>query len=449
MKKKGKNAMNDFIRDANQEENRFIIKRSGTQVVYEPIKIQRAIEKANAEEYREELKLSKDEIDSIVNGISKEVYRSPRAFSVEEIQEKVLEGIFYARKKTVYDLYRDYRNKHAERRTKSELDKKIEGIVEVISEKSGQVSIKNEEVKQENSNKNPTVLSVQRDYMAGEWSRHYTDKYLLPEDITKAHKEGIIHFHDSDYFSQKMHNCDLVNLEDMLQNGTCISGTKIDTPKSFITACTVASQIVAQVASSQYGGQTITMSHLAPFVDVSRQKIRKRLGQELREAEVRIADEKFDELVEKEVRKEVENGCQTIQYQLITLQSTNGQAPFVTVFFYLNEVPEGKLRDDLAMIIEVMLEQRILGVKDSKGFYISPAFPKLIYVLQEDNIYEGSKYFYLTELAARCTAKRMVPDYISEKKMKELKGDVYPCMGKRILSPCKTSLTMARGCDVA
>ena len=316
--------MNDFIRDANQEENRFIIKRSGTQVVYEPIKIQRAIEKANAEEYREELKLSKDEIDSIVNGISKEVYRSPRAFSVEEIQEKVLEGIFYARKKTVYDLYRDYRNKHAERRTKSELDKKIEGIVEVISEKSGQVSIKNEEVKQENSNKNPTVLSVQRDYMAGEWSRHYTDKYLLPEDITKAHKEGIIHFHDSDYFSQKMHNCDLVNLEDMLQNGTCISGTKIDTPKSFITACTVASQIVAQVASSQYGGQTITMSHLAPFVDVSRQKIRKRLGQELREAEVRIADEKFDELVEKEVRKEVENGCQTIQYQLITLQSTNG-----------------------------------------------------------------------------------------------------------------------------
>ena len=433
--------MYNELNDANQNPTRYIIKRSGAQDVYEPIKIRKAIEAANNEEYRSELKLSKEEIDNIVDGISKEVYKSSRSFSVEEIQEKVLEGIFWARKKTVYDLYRDYRNKHEDKRAKSDLDKKIEGIVEVGRDATGAVAIKNEDVKQENSNKNPTILSVQRDYMAGEWSRHYVSRYLLPEDITKVHEEGIIHFHDSDYFSQKMHNCDLVNLEDMLQNGTCISGTKIDKPKSFATACTVASQIVAQVASSQYGGQTITMSHLAPFVNVSRQKIRKRLGQELAEAEVRISDDKFNELVEKELVKEVENGCQTIQYQLITLQSTNGQAPFVTVFLYLNEVAEGQLRDDLALCIEVMLKQRILGVKDSTGHYITPAFPKLIYVLQEDNIREGTKYFYLTELAARCTAKRMVPDYISEKKMKELKGDVYPCMG------CRSFLTPDRFTD--
>ena len=313
------------------------------------------------------------------------------------------------------------------------LDAKIQGIIEVTKNADGSVSVQNEEVKQENSNKDTTIVSVQRDYMAGEWSRYYTNKYLLPEDIVKAHEQGIIHFHDADYFAQHIHNCDLVNLEDMLQNGTCISGTGIDTPKSFSTACTVASQVVAQVASSQFGGQTITLSHLAPFVDVSRQKIRKRLGEELRAAEVRISDEKFTEIVEKEVRKEVEAGCQTIQYQLITLQSTNGQAPFVTVFMYLHEVPEGQTRDDLALCIEVMLNQRILGVKDRSGHYITPAFPKLIYVLQEDNVRLGTKYFYLTELAAKCTAKRMVPDYISEKKALELKGDCYPAMEEILL----------------
>ena len=421
----------DEALDGNMEDIRYVIKRDGKQVPYESIKIQKAIEGANKDEVREEKKLTSEQIARITDRVTREVYLSNRAFSVEEIQDKVLSGIFHEGNESVYGLYRDYRNNHAEKRNKTTLDKKIEGIIER----------KNEEVKQENSNKNPIILSVQRDYMAGEWSRYYTAKYLLPSDLKQAHEEGIIHFHDADYFSQTMHNCDLVNLEDMLQNGTCISGTRIDPPKSFSTACTVASQIVAQVASSQYGGQTITMSHLAPFVDVSRQKIRKRLGTELAEADVRISDSKFNELVEKEVRKEVESGCQTIQYQLITLQSTNGQAPFVTVFFYLNEVPEGRLRDDLAMIIEVMLEQRILGVKDAKGFYISPAFPKLIYVLQEDNIREGSKYFYLTELAAKCTAKRMVPDYISEKIMKELKGDVYPCMG------CRSFLTPDRFTD--
>ena len=277
--------------------------------------------------------------------------------------------------------------------------------------------------------------------MAGEWSRYYTGKYLLSSDIVEAHREGIIHFHDADYFAQHMHNCCLVNLNDMLQNGTCISGTKIDKPHSFITACTVASQIVAQVASSQYGGQTITMSHLAPFVDISRQKISKRLKSEFEAAGITTTEEKFKELVELEVQKEIESGCQTIQYQLITLQSTNGQAPFVTVFLYLNEVPEGKTRDDLALIIEVMLKQRILGVKDRTGAYITPAFPKLIYVLQENNIDESGKYFYLTKLAAECTAKRMVPDYISEKESFELKGDCYPCMG------CRSFLTPDRFTD--
>ena len=328
-------------------------------------------------------------------------------------------------------LYITYRYKHNEMRKMSNIDQKIAGVVERD----------NEEVKQENSNKNPTVLSVQRDYMAGEWSRYYTSRYLLPEEIVDAHKNGIIHFHDADYFAQHMHNCDLVNLEDMLQNGTCISGTHIDKPKSFSTACTVASQIVAQVASSQYGGQTITMSHLAPFVDISRKKITSRLAEELHETGIEVPAEKLSELVEKELLKEIESGCQTIQYQLITLQSTNGQAPFVTVFLYLGEVPEGQLRDDLAIVIEVMLKQRILGVKDKSGVYITPAFPKLIYVLQEDNIREGTPYFYLTELAAKCTAKRMVPDYISEKKALELKGDVYPCMG------CRSFLTPDRFTD--
>ena len=408
-----------------------VMKRSGERVPFDGVKIAEAIERANREEGIFSERLSEAQINDITRGIEKDARNAGRDLSVEEIQDKVEDALMGIGKPKVARLYITYRYKHNEMRKMSNVDQKIAGVVERD----------NEEVKQENSNKNPTVLSVQRDYMAGEWSRYYTSRYLLPEEIVEAHKEGIIHFHDADYFAQHMHNCCLVNLEDMLQNGTCISGTHIDTPKSFSTACTVASQIVAQVASSQYGGQTITMSHLAPFVDVSRQKIAGRLRSELEEAGVTLDETKFSELVEKEVLKEVESGCQTIQYQLITLQSTNGQAPFVTVFLYLGEVPEGRLRKDLALVIEVMLRQRILGVKDRSGVYITPAFPKLIYVLQEDNIREGTPYFYLTELAAECTAKRMVPDYISEKKALELKGDVYPCMG------CRSFLTPDRFTD--
>ncbi|MDT3844811.1 MAG: anaerobic ribonucleoside-triphosphate reductase [Bacillota bacterium] len=409
----------------------FVMKRSGERVPFNPEKIEHAICKANKEEGILSERLTDTQIHDVVTGIQKDARNAGRDLSVEEIQDKVEDALMGTGKHKVARLYITYRYKHNEMRKMSDIDQKISGVVERD----------NEEVKQENSNKNPTVLSVQRDYMAGEWSRYYTNRYLLPEDITTAHKEGVIHFHDADYFAQHMHNCCLVNLGDMLQNGTCISGTHIDTPHSFNTACTVASQIVAQVASSQYGGQTITMSHLAPFVDASRQKIAKRLKGEFEEAGIEISDEKFKILVEKEVRKEVESGCQTIQYQLITLQSTNGQAPFVTVFLYLHEVPEGQTRDDLAMIIEVMLEQRILGVKDRNGTYITPAFPKLIYVLQDDNVEEGTRYFYLTQLAAECTAKRMVPDYISEKKAMELKGDCYPCMG------CRSFLTPDRFTD--
>ena len=408
-----------------------VMKRSGERVPFDVDKIANAIMKANREEGIMSERLTADQIREIAEGIRKDAENAGRDLSVEEIQDKVEDALMGTGKTKVARLYITYRYKHNEMRKMSDIDQKIVGVVERD----------NEEVKQENSNKNPTVLSVQRDYMAGEWSRYYTNRYLLPEDIVRAHQEGIIHFHDADYFAQHMHNCDLVNLEDMLQNGTCISGTHIDTPHSFNTACTVASQIVAQVASSQYGGQTITMSHLAPFVDVSRRKIRARLEQELAETGVQLGEDKLSRLVEAEVRKEVESGCQTIQYQLITLQSTNGQAPFVTVFLYLHEVPEGQTRDDLAMIIEVMLNQRILGVKDRSGVYITPAFPKLIYVLQEDNIRPGTKYYYLTELAAKCTAKRMVPDYISEKKALELKGDVYPCMG------CRSFLTPDRFTD--
>ena len=408
-----------------------VMKRSGERVPFDRTKIADAIRRANQEEGIISERLTPEQIDEIAHGIEKDAENANRDLSVEEIQDKVEDALMGTGKTKVARLYITYRYKHNEMRKMSHVDQKIRGVVEHD----------NEEVKQENSNKNPTVLSVQRDYMAGEWSRYYTSKYLLPEKIVAAHKEGIIHFHDADYYAQHMHNCCLVNLNDMLQNGTCISGTHIDTPKSFATACTVASQIVAQVASSQYGGQTITLSHLAPFVDVSRRKIAKRLKKEFEETGISAPKEKFDKLVEEEVRKEVENGCQTIQYQLITLQSTNGQAPFVTVFMYLHEVPEGQTRDDLAMIIEVMLNQRILGVKDKKGVYITPAFPKLIYVLQDDNIKPGTKYYYLTELAAKCTAKRMVPDYISEKKELEMKGDVYPCMG------CRSFLTPDRFTD--
>ena len=408
-----------------------VMKRSGERVPFDREKIVQAVKSANNEVGIASERLTEEEINGIAYGIYKDAVNAGRDLSVEEIQDKVEDALMASGKFQVARLYITYRYKHAEVRKMSDIDQKIAGVVERD----------NEEVKQENSNKNPTILSVQRDYMAGEWSRYYTNQYLLPDDILQAHKEGIIHFHDADYFAQHMHNCDLVNLDDMLQNGTCISGTRIDKPHSFVTACTVASQIVAQVASSQYGGQTITMSHLAPFVDISRKRIAKRLGEEFRTAGIETTDEKFNELVESELRKEVESGCQTIQYQLITLQSTNGQAPFVTVFLYLHEVPEGQLRDDLAFIIEIMLKQRILGVKDRTGAYITPAFPKLIYVLQDDNIDPGTPYYYLTELAAKCTAKRMVPDYISEKKMKELKGDVYPCMG------CRSFLTPDRFTD--
>lgn len=426
--------MYDESLDGNMDESNhmvYVMKRSGERVPFDLDKIIKAIQKANNEEGIVSERLTEGEIAGMAYGIMKDAENTGRDLSVEEIQDKVEDALMGSGKHKVARLYITYRYKHNEMRKMSAIDQKIAGVVER----------ENEEVKQENSNKNPTVLSVQRDYMAGEWSRYYTNRYLLPEDIVAAHKNGIIHFHDADYFAQHMHNCCLVNLDDMLQNGTCISGTHIDTPHSFATACTVASQIVAQVASSQYGGQTITMSHLAPFVDVSRRKIRNRLSEELAEAGVEISEDKFNELVEKEVRKEVESGCQTIQYQLITLQSTNGQAPFVTVFMYLHEVPEGRQRDDLAMVIEVMLRQRIQGIKDRRGNYITPAFPKLIYVLQDDNVEEGSKYFYVTRLAAECTAKRMVPDYISEKKMLEYKGDVYPCMG------CRSFLTPDRFTD--
>lgn len=413
---------------SNEEPKICVMKRSGERVPFDRKKIASAIRKANNEEGILSERLSEAQIEQITQGITKDAINAGRDLSVEEIQDKVEDALMASGKFKIARLYITYRYKHNEERKMSDIDQKISGVVERD----------NEEVKQENSNKNPTILSVQRDYMAGEWSRYYTNRYLLPDDICSAHKEGIIHFHDSDYFAQHMHNCCLVNLNDMLQNGTCISGTKIDKPHSFITACTVASQIVAQVASSQYGGQTITMSHLAPFVDVSRKKIAARLKKEFESAGISTTEEKFNDLVQQEVRKEVESGCQTIQYQLITLQSTNGQAPFVTVFLYLNEVEDGQTRADLALIIEVMFKQRILGVKDRTGAYITPAFPKLIYVLQEDNVNENGKYFYLTKLAAECTAKRMVPDYISEKKALEMKGDCYPCMG------CRSFLTPDR-----
>lgn len=422
---------NEHLDGNNEVHELYVIKRSGKRVVFAKEKIEKAIEKANAEEGIIRNRLNKDEIFSIAEQIYKSASNAGRDYSVEEIQDMVEDALMDTGKHSVARLYIKYRANHAERRKLTAVDKKIVSIID----------LQNEEVKQENSNKNPVVTSVQRDYMAGEWSRYFTNEYLLPEDIARAHQEGIIHFHDSDYFAQKEHNCDLINLEDMLQNGTAISGTHIDPPKSFSTACTVTSQIVAQVASSQYGGQTFTLSHLAPFVDVSRQKIRKRLRTDLSEVGIAFTDDQLACLAEKELIQEVKSGCQTIQYQLITLQSTNGQAPFVTTFMYLHEVPEGQLREDLALIIKTMFEQRILGVKNKDGIYVTPAFPKLIYVLQDDNIHEGDKYYYLTELAAKCTAKRMVPDYISEKKMVKLKGEVYPCMG------CRSFLTPDRFTD--
>ena len=420
--------------------NLFIMKRSGERVPFNESKIVRAIEKANAEVTIPLEKMSAEKIAEIAAQIRRDAENAGRDLSVEEIQDKVEDSLMIAGYCTLARLYITYRYKHNLDRKKSTLDKKIESLINVKINKDGSVSGGNEEVNQENSNKDTKVLSVQRDYMAGEWSREYTNRNLLPEDVVNAHRSGLIHVHDTDYMAQPEHNCCLINLEDMLQNETCISGTKIERPKSFMTASTVASQIIAQVASSQYGGQTISLAHLAPFVDISRQKILKRLSKEMSDIGIEVTEEKLKELAEKEVRKEVENGCQTLQYQLITLQTTNGQAPFVTVFMYLNEAKNEREKEDLALLIEVMFKQRMLGVKDSSGYYITPAFPKLIYCLQEDNISEDGKYWYLTELAAKCTAKRMVPDYISEKKMLELKGDVYPSMGCRsFLTPDRCS----------
>ena len=532
--------------------NLFIMKRSGERVPFNESKIVRAIEKANAEVTIPLEKMSTEKIAEIAAQIRRDAENAGRDLSVEEIQDKVEDSLMIAGYCTLARLYITYRYKHNLDRKKSTLDKKIESLINVKVNKDGSVSGGNEEVNQENS----------------EWSREYTNRNLLPEDVVNAHRSGLIHVHDTDYMAQPEHNCFssktefvtrngvvsfadckdgqvvevldkdgvwreatvkcygkqklqnvvlkkddeekvvsctanhrwilsdetvttalkegdvlyghlwkvdsittcdgaledvwcveepvthsftlaggivtgnccLINLEDMLQNETCISGTKIERPKSFMTASTVASQIIAQVASSQYGGQTISLAHLAPFVDISRQKILKRLSKEMSDIGIEVTEEKLKELAEKEVRKEVENGCQTLQYQLITLQTTNGQAPFVTVFMYLNEAKNEREKEDLALLIEVMFKQRMLGVKDSSGYYITPAFPKLIYCLQEDNIREDGKYWYLTELAAKCTAKRMVPDYISEKKMLELKGDVYPSMGCRsFLTPDRCS----------
>ena len=410
-----------------------IIKRSGMEDNFDIKKIEAAIRKAN-ESVIDYEKLTEEKIQEILANVEKACENMKRSPSVEEIQDMVENQIMNQRAFNVARNYITYRYKRALVRKSNSTDEQILSLLEC----------NNEEVKQENSNKNPTVNSVQRDYMAGEVSKDITRRFLLDGDIVEAHEQGIIHFHDADYFAQHMHNCCLVNLEDMLQNGTVISETMIDRPKSFSTACNIATQAIAQVASSQYGGQSISLSHLAPFVDISRQKFRKTVREELTASDIEPTEEMVNKIAEMRVKEEINRGVQIIQYQLITLMTTNGQAPFVTVFMYLNEVPEGQTRDDLALVIDEMLIQRIKGVKNEKGVWITPAFPKLIYVLQEDNIRPGSKYYYLTELAAKCTAKRMVPDYISEKIMKSLKvdftgeGQCYPAMG------CRSFLTPDR-----
>ena len=398
-----------------------IIKRNGTEHPFETGKIAKALEKANASVTQTD-KLTEKQIEEICNTVTDRCNAYTRSVHVEEIQDMVVQAIMEQKAYVLANNYIVYRYEHQLKRRANTTDDAILSLI----------ACENEEVKQENSNKNPLVVSVQRDYMAGEVSKDLTRRILLPKDIMEAHDEGILHFHDSDYYAQKMHNCCLINIKDMLENGTVISGTMIEPPKSFRVACNVTTQIIAQVASAQYGGQTITLSHLAPFVEVSRQKIRKRISKI-----AGLTKEQIDELVHEELVKEIKDGIQTIQYQVITLMTTNGQAPFITVCMYLNEVPEGQTRDDLAMIIEEMLKMRMQGVKNEKGVYITPAFPKLIYVLQNDNIHEGDKYWYLTELAAKCTAKRMVPDYVSEKIMMQSKvdangeGHCYPPMGCR------------------
>ena len=407
-----------------------VIKRNGAEVEFDIIKIIAAVTKAN-DVVDEDARMTPVQIQRIAESVELACQSLGRAPTVEEIQDFVEHQIMAHGAFEVAKRYITYRYTRSLVRKSNTTDDKILSLIEC----------NNEEAKQENSNKNPVVNSTQRDYMAGEVSRDLTNRLLLPEDIVKAHEEGIIHFHDTDYYAQHMHNCDLVNLEDMLQNGTVITGTLIERPHSFATACNIATQIVAQVASNQYGGQSISLTHLAPFVDVSRQKIRKQVLAEIETLGIAPNEDKVTEIVEKRLREEIRRGVQTIQYQVVTLLTTNGQAPFITVFMYLNEARSEQEKRDLAVIIEEMLEQRYQGVKNEQGVWVTPAFPKLIYVLEEDNIHNDSPYYYLTRLAAKCTARRMVPDYISEKKMLELKGDVYPCMG------CRSFLTPDRFTD--
>ena len=414
-----------------------IIKRNGSEAVFDISKIIAAVTKAN-NVVASNQRLTKEQITAIADDVAQECQSRNHAMNVEEIQDLVEDAIMQTKAYEVARKYITYRYVQSLRRTHNTTDDRILSLIEC----------NNEEVKQENANKNPTVNSVQRDYMAGEVSKDLTMRMLLSAEIVKAHEDGIIHFHDADYYAQHMHNCDLVNLDDMLQNGTVISGTLIEKPHSFSTACNIATQIIAQVASNQYGGQSISLTHLAPFVDISRKKIRRDTEAEMKELGIDPGEEKLSQIVEARLREEIKRGVQTIQYQVVTLMTTNGQAPFITVFMYLNEAGENqRLKSDLAIIVEEMLRQRYQGVKNEKGVWITPAFPKLIYVLEDDNIREGTPYFYLTKLAAKCTAKRMVPDYISEKKMKEYKlskgetegnGDVFTCMG------CRSFLTPDR-----
>ena len=414
-----------------------IIKRNGSEAVFDISKIIAAVTKAN-NVVASNQRLTKEQITAIADDVAQECQSRNHAMNVEEIQDLVEDAIMQTKAYEVARKYITYRYVQSLRRTHNTTDDRILSLIEC----------NNEEVKQENANKNPTVNSVQRDYMAGEVSKDLTMRMLLPAEIVKAHEDVIIHFHDADYYAQHMHNCDLVNLDDMLQNGTVISGTLIEKPHSFSTACNIATQIIAQVASNQYGGQSISLTHLAPFVDISRKKIRRDTEAEMKELGIDPGEEKLSQIVEARLREEIKRGVQTIQYQVVTLMTTNGQAPFITVFMYLNEAGENqRLKSDLAIIVEEMLRQRYQGVKNEKGVWITPAFPKLIYVLEDDNIREGTPYFYLTKLAAKCTAKRMVPDYISEKKMKEYKlskgetegnGDVFTCMG------CRSFLTPDR-----
>ena len=414
-----------------------IIKRNGSEAVFDISKIIAAVTKAN-NVVASNQRLTKEQITAIADDVAQECQSRNHAMNVEEIQDLVEDAIMQTKAYEVARKYITYRYVQSLRRTHNTTDDRILSLIEC----------NNEEVKQENANKNPTVNSVQRDYMAGEVSKDLTMRMLLPAEIVKAHEDGIIHFHDADYYAHHMHNCYLVNMDDMLQNGTVISGTLIEKPHSFSTACNIATQIIAQVASNQYGGQSISLTHLAPFVDISRKKIRRDTEAEMKELGIDPGEEKLSQIVEARLREEIKRGVQTIQYQVVTLMTTNGQAPFITVFMYLNEAGENqRLKSDLAIIVEEMLRQRYQGVKNEKGVWITPAFPKLIYVLEDDNIREGTPYFYLTKLAAKCTAKRMVPDYISEKKMKEYKlskgetegnGDVFTCMG------CRSFLTPDR-----